>query len=835
MDVNGTNFHLIYGPDDWGQLQLNGSELPLAALWQDDDEAAVEWDQTTQSLRLTREIPRFRRSSRTRPLELRQRRGSSRDRYGNWYWIDSEESGLRFLPNGARQSVQFWTAADRAAQCTPAAVETFAPTHTPPPLTLRLRGLAVTTRHYLVVGDVTERGLLLFDLHRGGTPSLLRWPEDTPFEPWDLAPTPDGGLLVLDRENLTYWRLDANFRLRADVDEEQLAPFQPKDEDAPPNTEAGTTQPQGYPLLSGSPPGALSPISIETGPDGNVLILDTNPDRPYSLVYEYRGENLVATYSLENAFEAVDPFDSEGVVKTFSVVGHDFAYVGRQATETTSTRQSRLRDCEDSGQTANQTADEDEGDSASHILYVGERDGKQVIAFRMDRADLRLVDQRDYLPLRRWQGKGLVAAGDQVYYDFADRWALVQVYMECHYAGRAVITTAAGFETEAPNGPFDSGLPGTVWHRLFLDAQIPPGTEVQVRARAADDPELLPYTGWLQQPQPYLRSDGAELPYYDPWADWQADDQPLPERTGTWELLFQGVVGRYLQLELTVLGTGRSTPALRAVRAWYPRFSYLDRYMPAIYRELPDSASFFERWLANFEGFYTTLEEKIEHIAAMFDPRTTPPETLDWLAGWLGLVLDPLWSEERRRFFIRHADKIYRKRGTVPGLEITLRLYLDAKVDERIFDPRCWGQSNVRIVEQFLTRSVGGLVYGDPTDPSDQLLRPLTREDVVASAHRFAVLVPHNLSEEQQAMVERIIELEKPAHTAFELKRYWDLFRVGEARLGLDTQLGQSDFFGPLLLGETYLPEAYLQAAYPFNLSDRIVADRDRLGDLPAL
>jgi hypothetical protein len=97
------------------------------------------------------------------------------------------------------------------------------------------------------------------------------------------------------------------------------------------------------------------------------------------------------------------------------------------------------------------------------------------------------------------------------------------------------------------------------------------------------------------------------------------------------------------------------------------------------------------------------------------------------------------------------------------------------------------------------------------------------------------VLIPHDLSDEQLEMVRRIIELEKPAHTAFEIKRYWDMFRAGEARLGIDTRLGMGSRFTPLLLGESYLPDHYLPAPYPFDIPDRIISDRDRLGDLPAL
>ena len=90
--------------------------------------------------------------------------------------------------------------------------------------------------------------------------------------------------------------------------------------------------------------------------------------------------------------------------------------------------------------------------------------------------------------------------------------------------------------------------------------------------------------------------------------------------------------------------------------------------------------------------------------------------------------------------------------------------------------------------------------------------------------------MPQDLSDDQQAMVERIVRLEKPAHTAFELKRYWDLFRVGEARLGQDTRRGESSVFSPLAIGAGYLPETYLQPPYPFDVHDRIVTDRESSG-----
>jgi hypothetical protein len=84
-------------------------------------------------------------------------------------------------------------------------------------------------------------------------------------------------------------------------------------------------------------------------------------------------------------------------------------------------------------------------------------------------------------------------------------------------------------------------------------------------------------------------------------------------------------------------------------------------------------------------------------------------------------------------------------------------------------------------------------------------------------------------------MIERIVESAKPAHTFFDVRRYYDMFIVGQARLGLDTELGNSLTYTPMVTGQNYLASGYLGYPRPFDITDRIVSDRDRVGDLPAL
>ena len=85
-------------------------------------------------------------------------------------------------------------------------------------------------------------------------------------------------------------------------------------------------------------------------------------------------------------------------------------------------------------------------------------------------------------------------------------------------------------------------------------------------------------------------------------------------------------------MQIRLAGNGRTTPRLRALRAYYPRFSYLNHYLPAVYREDGESAWFLDRFLANVEGTYTAIEDRIAAVQMLFDTRAAPSEALDWLA-----------------------------------------------------------------------------------------------------------------------------------------------------------------------------------------------------------
>jgi phage tail-like protein len=370
------------------------------------------------------------------------------------------------------------------------------------------------------------------------------------------------------------------------------------------------------------------------------------------------------------------------------------------------------------------------------------------------------------------------------------------------------------------------------------------------------------------------------------------------------------------------------------------------------------------------EGTLTSLEDKIANVQMLFDVNSAPAETLEWLADWLGVVLDPVWDERRRRLFIQYAMEFFQYRGTIRGLLIALHMALDSCVDQTVFtQPLSFGRiaardqgkrklSGFRIVENFRTRQTPAVVLGDPSDtqglrvvvtsqrwtpaqgrdslsqrwqaeaktggdfplqapagalapvwqsfartalgfipranssdlarwqdflagrygaisalnaayglsgssqyssfslvplpaalPADgsRLLDWYEFEGIILpmgdSAHRFTVMLPAPVQltaaqrQERLDIAQRVIDLEKPAHTTFRLKFYWAMFRVGEARLGEDTliDLGSRapDLMPPFVLGRNYLSEGYLAPGHPQNVDDRLVLNRDRLSDDP--
>ncbi len=115
----------------------------------------------------------------------------------------------------------------------------------------------------------------------------------------------------------------------------------------------------------------------------------------------------------------------------------------------------------------------------------------------------------------------------------------------------------------------------------------------------------------------------------------------------------------------------------------------LESLLPGVFLEPVDrkeergGPEFVRGFCAGLDGVLAPAAVTLDCMEAYFDPRLTPPDYLDWLAGWMGLVLDQNWSEEQRRALVMEAGELYRWHGTVRGIIEQIRLYTGVLAEVR--------------------------------------------------------------------------------------------------------------------------------------------------------
>ena len=193
------------------------------------------------------------------------------------------------------------------------------------------------------------------------------------------------------------------------------------------------------------------------------------------------------------------------------------------------------------------------------------------------------------------------------------------------------------------------------------------------------------------------------------------------------------------------------------------RTSQLLDNLPAIYRADP----FLSRAILAFEKILLGrvdneeisfsergLEEKIDTLANNFDPQQTPAEFLEWLSGWTAFSLRVDLPEQTQRRFIASAIQNYRYRGTKTSLQNLLET----------------------------------LLVGSPTivEVPDRPHFFQVRISFPASLSGNAEVLGRQLSAARS-----IIDLEKPAHTYYELQPFFPSLQIGQqSTIGVDTVLG---------------------------------------------
>lgn len=167
------------------------------------------------------------------------------------------------------------------------------------------------------------------------------------------------------------------------------------------------------------------------------------------------------------------------------------------------------------------------------------------------------------------------------------------------------------------------------------------------------------------------------------------------------------------------------------------------------------------------------LEQIIASLPCLFDPTQVREEFLPWLAEWSMFTLRADIDQPRQREFLAKVISLYSRRGTKKNLQELLGIFTHGRPTIR----EAHGEFRVGVQS----------TVGEDTWVGE------------APVHFFQVIVSwaHGSLERLErdiAITHSLIELEKPAHTAYELQSVFPTLVIGKySTVGVDTLLGTPD------------------------------------------
>jgi phage tail-like protein len=98
--------------------------------------------------------------------------------------------------------------------------------------------------------------------------------------------------------------------------------------------------------------------------------------------------------------------------------------------------------------------------------------------------------------------------------------------------------------------------------------------------------------------------------------------------------------------------------------------------LPGVYQD----DLFTMEWCAGLDEVIAPVITTLDCLSAYIDPVLAPSDFLDWLGGWVGMILDENWPVERRRGAIAAAMELFQLRGTLTGLARHVEIFTGGQV-----------------------------------------------------------------------------------------------------------------------------------------------------------
>lgn len=486
--------------------------------------------------------------------------------------------------------------------------------------------------------------------------------------------------------------------------------------------------------------------------------------------------------------------------------------------------------------------------SSSTLVFYGLADGSpQLVQYDRTTQTVESVRELDQMWAQLVRGTG-GTGGDATQLLLRSHWNQISLLEEEQANRKDPATTR--YEGRIL-GRFDAGVRDVHWHRVSLEmGDQPPGTRFDVLYYAAngdtagvddfesiealDDHQIDALRGaditglWdlLAYSSSQIAGVLPETPteHIDEWMTHAREilSSEFEERSDVrkaidpQDMLLDESHGRYLYVEVRLIGRRNSSPTLDALTAYCPRRSYT-RYLPEIYREQDRKSPFLSEFLSIFESVFVDIEARMQGRTQYVDPQEIPAEYLSWLEEWLGVDISDDWPESAKRELLERLPDLYKMSGTKRGIQTLVDLYLshldladppwtpDPAGIERRLDPLVAAgylttdEASTQL-EQSQQTTLGqpadavvflehAQMYTTETDQSP------TGVGVVGHPRQFQLLLSPVVPPRHVRAIERVVNAEKPAYTDADVKRLQRQFLLdGHTYLGINTILKNDRF-----------------------------------------